>query len=152
MADKAVELANGLLDGTDISERQQHLLDTAARMAARSAEAYENGHFRRAIMFGHKAVSMSLMAVIRPDRVTDERIQSLTDVADSEFQVLIELAEDQLAAAREALAEGSTDFAESLYERAFAAFETGVEHLENGRPRGIQPIWRAAVVGAVIAS
>jgi hypothetical protein len=103
-------------------------------------------------MFGHKAVSMSLMAVIRPDRVTDERIQSLTDVADSEFQVLIELAEDQLAAAREALAEGSTDFAESLYERAFAAFETGVEHLENGRPRGIQPIWRAAVVGAVIAS
>ena len=44
MADKAVELANGLLDGTEISERRQHLLDTAARMAAWSAEAYENGH------------------------------------------------------------------------------------------------------------
>jgi hypothetical protein len=154
MADKAVELANGLLDGTVISERQQHLLDTAARMAARSAEAYENGHFRRAIMFGHKAVSMSLMAVIRPDRVTDERIQSLTDVATSEFQVLIELAETQLAAARIALGEMEEpdEYLVKLFERAQAAFESCVEHLENGRPRGIQLIWRAAVVGAVIAS
>jgi len=72
-------------------------------------------------------------------------------VADSELQVLIELAEAQLRAARKALDDEATDFAESLYERALAAFETGVEHLENGHPRGIQPIWRAAVVGAVIA-
>ena len=37
--------------GTVISERQQHLLDTAERLAAASAKAYQNGHFRRARSF-----------------------------------------------------------------------------------------------------
>ena len=154
MAEQAVELANRLLNGTEISERKQHLLDTAARLAASSAEAFEKGHFGRAIMFGHKAVSVSLIAVIRPDRVTDERIQSLTDVANSEFQALIELAEFELEAARVALEEMEEpdEYLVKLYNRAVGAFESGVEHLENGHPRGIQLIWRAAVVGAVIAS
>ncbi|MEE8147665.1 MAG: hypothetical protein V3T24_08680 [Longimicrobiales bacterium] len=151
MADQAVQLANRLLEGTVISERKQHLLDTAARLAAASADAYQNGHFRRAIIFGHKAVSVSLMAVIRPDRVTDDRIRALTDVANSEFQVLIDLAEAQLEAARIALEEEPNEFFEKLLKRAVAAFETGVEHVENGHPRGIQLIWRAAVVGAMIA-
>ena len=151
MAEKAVELANHLLNGTEISERQQHLLDTAARLAAASAEAFQNGHFRRAIIFGHKAVSMSLMAVIRPDRVTDDRIRALTDVASSEFQVLIDVAWAELEAAKAALELDPNEFFEKLLTRAVAAFETGVEHIENGHPRGIQLIWRAAVVGAVIA-
>ncbi len=151
MAEKAVELASRLLNGTVISERQQHLLDTAARLAAASAEAYQNGHYRRAIIFGHKAVSMSLTAVIRPDRVTDDRIRALTDVANSEFQVLIDLAEAELAAARAKLDEEPNEYFEKLLKRAVAAFETGVELVENGHPRGIQLIWRAAVVGAVIA-
>ena len=151
MAEKAVELANRLLNGTVISERQQHLLDTAARLAAASAEAYQNGHYRRAIIFGHKAVSVSLTAVIRPDRVTDDRIRALTDVANSEFQVLIDLAETELAAARAALDEEPNEYFEKLLKRAVVAFETGVELVENGHPRGIQLIWRAAVVGAVIA-
>ena len=151
MAQKAVELANRLLNGTVISERQQHLLDTAERLAAASARAYQNGHFRRAIILGHKAVGVSLTAVIRPDRVTDDRIRALTDVANSEFQVLIDLAEAELAAARAALELEPNEFFEKLLKRAVMAFETGVEHLRNGNPRGIQLIWRAAVVGAVIA-
>ncbi len=151
MADKAVELANRLLNGTEISERQQHLLDTAARLAAASAEAYQNGHFRRAIILGHKAVGVSLMAVIRPDNVTDDRIRSLTDVANSEFQVLIDLAQAELEAAKAALEKQPDEYFEKLLARAVEAFETGVEHLRNGNPRGIQLIWRAAVVGAVIA-
>lgn len=151
MADKAVELANRLLNGTVISERQQHLLDTAARLAAASGEAFQNGHFRRAIILGHKAVGVSLTAVIRPDPVTDDRIRALTDVAHSEFQVLIDLAEAELAAARAALDKEPNEFFEKLLTRAVAALKSGVEHLENGNPRGIQLIWRAAVVGAVIA-
>ena len=151
MAEVAVELATRLLDGLEISERKQHLLDTAARLAAASAEAFQNGHFRRAIIFGHKAVSVSLMAVIRPDQVTDDRIRALTDVASSEFQVLIDLAEAELEAAKAALELEPNEFFEKLLTRAVAAFETGVEHLTNGHPRGIQLIWRAAVVGAVIA-
>ncbi len=151
MAEVAVELATRLLDGWEISERKQHLLDTAARLATASAEAFQNGHFRRAIIFGHKAVSVSLMAVIRPDQVTDDRIRALTDVASSEFQVLIDLAEAELEAAKAALELEPNEFFEKLLTRAVAAFETGVEHLRNGHPRGIQLIWRAAVVGAVIA-
>ena len=151
MAEKAVELANHLLSETEISERRQHLLDTAARLAHASSEAYQNGHYRRAIILGHKAVSMSLMAVIRPDRVTDDRIRALTDVANSEFQVLIDLAEAELAAARAKLDEEPNEYFEKLLTRAVTAFETGVKLVENGHPRGIQLIWRAAVVGAVIA-
>ena len=151
MAEKAAELANRLLNGTVISERQQHLLDTAARLAAASAEAYQNGHYRRAIILGHKAVGVSLMAVIRPDRVTDDRIRALTDVANSEFQALIDLAEAELAAARAALEEEPNEYFEKLLTRAVAAFETGVALVESGHASGMQLIWRAAVVGAVIA-
>ena len=151
MAEKAVELANHLLSETEISERQQHLLDTAARLAHASNEAYQNGRYRRAIILGHKAVSMSLTVVIRPDRVTDDRIRALTDVANSEFQVLIDLAEAELAAARAKLDDEPNEYFEKLLTRAVTAFETGVKLVENGHPRGIQLIWRAAVVGAVIA-
>ena len=154
MAEQAVELANSILNGTVISERQQHLLDKAARLAVSSAEAYENGHYRRAIVLGHKAVSVSLIAVIRPDPETDDRIRALTDVATSEFQFLVEVARAELEAARIALDldPEPNEYFERLLVRAVAAFETGVEHLENGNPRGIQLIWRAGVVGAVIAS
>ena len=152
MAEQAVQLANRLLNGTVTSVRQQHLLDTAARLAAASAEAYQNGHYRRAIVLGHKAVSVSLMAVIRPDRATDDRIRAITDVATSEFRFLVEVARAGLEAARIALNEVPNEYFEKLLVRAVTAFETGVEHLKNGHPRGIQLIWRAGVVGAVIAN
>ena len=152
MAEQAVELANRILNLEVISERQQHLLDTAARLAAASAEAYLNGHFRRAIVLGHKAVTVSLMAVIRPDRVTEDRIRSITDVATSEFRFLVEVARAELEAARIALEGTPNEYFEKLLKRAVAAFESGVEHLKNGHPRGIQLIWRAGVVGAVIAN
>ena len=141
MAKQAVELANRLLNGTEIGERQQHLLDTAARLAGASAEAFQKGHFRQAIMLGHKAVSVSLMAVVRPEGVTDDEIRAL-----------IELAESELAAARAALDLEPNEDLEKLLNRAVEAFESGVQHVENGNTRGIQLIWRAAVVGAVIAS
>ncbi len=141
MAAQAVALANRLLDGTEISERQQHLLDTAARLANSSAEAFQSGQFRRAIMLGHKAVSVSLMAVVRPDGVTDDEVRAL-----------IELAESQLEAARAALALEPNEDLQKLLNRAVEAFEAGVRHIENGNTRGIQLIWKAAVVGAVIAS
>ncbi len=152
MAEQAVALANRILNGTVTSVRQQHLLDTAARLAAASAEAYLNGHFRRAIVLGHKAVTVSLMAVIRPDRATDDRIRAITDVATSEFRFLVEVARAELEAARIALEGTANEYFEKLLKRAVAAFESGVEHLKNGHPRGIQLIWRAGVVGAVIAN
>ena len=141
MAEKAVELANRLLIGTEIGERQQHLLDTAARLAASASEAFHNGHFVRAIMLGQKAVSTSLMAVVRPEGVTDDEIRALIDLAESE-----------LAAARAALALEPNEDLQKLLERAVQALESGIEQIENGNTRGIQLIWRAAVVGAVIAS
>ena len=101
---------------------------------------------------GHKAVSVSLMAVIRPDPVTDARIRSITDVATSEFRFLVDVARAELQAARVALEQEPNEFFEKLLNRAVEAFETGLKHLENGNPRGIQLIWRAGVVGAVIAN
>jgi hypothetical protein len=141
MANQAVALANRLLDGTEIDERTQHLLDTAARLAAASAEAFGSGHFRQAIMLGHKAVNVSLMAVIRPDKVTDVG-----------FEALIAAAEAELAAARAALDLEPNEELEKLLSRAVEAFESGVELIRSGNDRGIHLVWKAAVVGAVIAS
>ena len=141
MAAQAVELANRLLNDTEIDERTQHFLDTAARLATASAEAFQNHQFRRAIMLGHKAVSVSLMAVIRPDKVTDKG-----------FGALIDLARTQLAAAEAKLALDPNEELQKLLDRAVEAFESGLELIENGNNRGVQLVWRAAVVGAVIAS
>ena len=141
MAAQAVAIANRLLDGTEIDERTQHLLDTAARLAASSAEAFASGRFRQAIMLGHKAVNVSLMAVIRPDRVTDVG-----------FEALIDLAEAELAAARAVLDLEPNEELEKLLGRAVAAFESGVELIRSGNNRGIHLVWKAAVVGAVIAN
>lgn len=140
MAASAVDLANRLLEGSDPSERQLHLLDTAMRLAASAAEALENGHFRQALMLGHKAVGMALMAVVSPDGVTEDEIRAL-----------IELAEAQLLAANEALQAEPSEALEKVLRRAEAAFTEGVQQVENGNERGIHPIWRAAVVGSVIA-
>ena len=141
MAAQAVDLANGLLDGIEIDERTQHLLDTDARLAASSAEALQSGHFRQAIMLGHKAVSVWLMAVIRPDKATDVG-----------FQAIIDLAKAKLEAARVALELEPNENLQKLLNRAVEAFESGMELLENGNDRGIHLIWKAAVVGAVIAN
>ena len=62
---------------------------------------------------------------------------------------LIDLAQSELAAA---LALEPNEDLEKLLNRAVAAFESGVQYVENGNTRGIQLIWRAAVVGALIAS
>jgi hypothetical protein len=141
MAAQAVELANRLLNGTEIDERTQHLLDTAARLAGSSAEAFQNHQFRRAIMLGHKAVNVSLMAALRPDKITDRG-----------FQALIDLAGAELEAARAALALEPNEELQKLLNRAVEAFESGVVLIESGNKRGIQLVWRAAVVGAVIAN
>ena len=92
-------------------------------------------------MLGHKAVSVSLMAVIRPDKVTDKG-----------FGALIDLARAQLAAAEAKLALDPNEELQKLLDRAVEAFESGLELIENGNNRGVQLVWRAAVVGAVIAS
>jgi hypothetical protein len=141
MAAQAVELANRLLNRTEIDERTQHLLDTAARLAAASAEAFQNHQFRRAIMLGHKAVNVSLMAVIRPDKVTDKG-----------FGALIDAARAELAAAEAKLTLEPNEELQKLFDRAVEAFESGLELIENGNNRGVQLVWRAAVVGAVIAN
>ena len=91
------------------------------------------------------------MTLTNTSHFGDVRIRAITDVATSEFQVLIDLALAELEAARVALEQEPNEFFEKLLTRAVKAFETGVEHLRNGNPRGIQLIWRAAVVGAVIA-
>ena len=139
MANNAVDLASGLLDGGEVSERQIHLLETAARLASSAAEALEAGRFRAAVMLGHKAVTTSLWAVVAPE-VTEEEVRMIKD-----------LAEEMLEAARAALAANPDEALQLLLDHAVAAFELGVAKLEEANLRGIGLIWKAAVVGAVIA-
>lgn len=140
MANTAVELASRLLDGRDVSERQIHLLEAAARLASGAAEALEAGRFRAAAMLGNKAVNISLWAVVAPE-VTEDEVRMIKD-----------LAEDMLEAARAALAASPDEALQVLLNRAVAGYELGLEKLEEGNLRGIGLLWKAAVVGAVIAA
>ncbi len=139
MANNAVELASRLLDGRDVSERQIHLLEAAARLASGAAEALEAGRFRAAVMLGHKAVNTSLWAVVAPE-VTEDEVRMVKD-----------LVEEMLEAARAALAVSPNEALQSLLDRAVAGYQLGIAKLEEGNLRGIGLLWKAAVVGAVIA-
>ncbi|GMR12581.1 MAG: hypothetical protein BMS9Abin29_0771 [Gemmatimonadota bacterium] len=139
MANTAVQLASRLLDGRDVSARQLHLLEAAARLAAGASEALEAGRFRAAAMLGHKAVNTSLWAVVAPE-VTEDEVRMVKD-----------LAEEMLEAARAALAASPDEALQLLLSRAVAGYEFGLAKLEAGDLRGISLLWKAAVVGAVIA-
>lgn len=139
MANSSVQLASRLLDGGDVSERQLHLLEAAARLASGAAEALEAGRFRAAAMLGHKAVNTALWAVVAPE-VTEDEVPMIKD-----------LAEEMLEAARAALAANTDKFLQLLLNRAVTAYELGLAKLEEGNLRGVGLLWKAAVVGAVIA-
>ncbi|MCH7562256.1 MAG: hypothetical protein IH968_00410 [Gemmatimonadetes bacterium] len=139
MANNAVDLASGLIGGGEVSERQIHLLEAAARLASSAAEALEAGRFRAAVMLGHKAVNTSLWAVVAPE-VTEDEVRMIKD-----------LAEEMLEATRAALAATPDEALQLLLDRAVASYELGIAKLEEGNLRGIGLIWKAAVVGAVIA-
>lgn len=139
MANNAVRLASGLLDDRDVSERQLHLLEAAARLASAAAEALEADRFRAAAMLGHKAVNTALWAVVAPE-VTEDEVRMIKD-----------LAEEMLEAARAALAASPDKALQLLLNRAVASYELGLAKLEEGNLGGIGLLWKAAVVGAVIA-
>jgi hypothetical protein len=86
----------------------------------------------RAIHLSNLAEWTALKAVVLPGGITDE-----------EARAMRELAEAQYAAA----AAGELTTEETLLQhRARVYIDNGAQALESGTPRGVAPLWRAAVI------
>jgi len=132
---EAVDHAGRLLENEDVTERQEQLLSAAVRMAESAATALGEGRFHKAIALSQRAVSLSLMAVVHPEPTE-------ADAAEIEALALAEL---EAAEGRDL-----TEFEESVLERAWAAFDKGVEAIRSGDLGGVKLVWRAGMAAAVI--
>jgi HEPN domain-containing protein len=137
MAAESVDIAERFLEGTEPSERQIHALEAATRMAESAETAFGEDQLRRAMAFSHRAVSLSLMAVIMPE-VTAEDAAAIEAFAAAELEA--------------AWTRDLTELEAKLLERAQTIFDEGVAKVRAGELRGVNLIWRAGVVAAVIAS
>jgi hypothetical protein len=136
MAGESVTVADRFLEGTQPSERQIHALESAIRMTTSASEALASGKLRRAITFAHRAVSLSLIAVVLPE-ITAEDADAIGAFAAAELE----------AAASRDLNEQELGW----LERAQATFDLGMEKIRDGELRGVNLVWRAGLVAAVIA-
>jgi hypothetical protein len=135
-AGESVVIAERFLEGTEPSERQIHALDAATRMGQSAGEAFDSGEFRKAMSFSHRALSLSLMAVVLPE-VTVEDAEAIEAFARAELEA--------------ARLGDLTELETHLLKRAQKAFETGVEKIRAGELRGVHAVWGAGVAAAVIA-
>jgi len=137
MAHEAVDIAGRLLEGTEPSDRQIHALESAGRMAESASEALAAGQVSRAFALSHRAVALSLMAVVLPE-VTVEDAAAIEAFAQAELEA--------------AWARDLSEFETKVLGRAQAIFEVGVERIRTGDLRGVNLVWRAGVAAAVIAN
>lgn len=136
----AVQLAERILNGQDLTERQIRLLRQANRLSESAKRAFLNGRFRRAVMMANRAVVASLHAVVVPNLTEDE------------IRLIVTAAEAEIAAATAALEAEPNDFLGAQLVRAKRAFAHGLEQIASGHPRGVVFVWYAAATAAVIAN
>lgn len=136
----AVHLAERILNGQDLTERQVRMLRQATRLSEGAKRAFLNGRFRRAVMLANRAVVAALRAVVLPNLTEDE------------IRLIVTAAEAEIAAAAVALEAEPNDFLGAQLVRAKRAFAFGLERIQSGHPRGVVFVWYAAATAAVIAS
>jgi hypothetical protein len=144
LAATAVHLAERLLDDEatpvrsatiDARDDQNRWFLYAQAMLARARLALSNGYYARAVHFAWHAQWAALKAVILPGGVTEEEIRAM-----------VELAHHLYAEAEVAIGDEPTELEARLHARAGRLIELGEQMLEEGRRRGVAPIWRAAVI------
>ncbi len=132
----AVELAERLLDNrTDVA--QERLLATAHEFLQKAREAFDAGHYARAVHFADWASWSALKAVVLPGGITEEEQRAMLELAK-------ELHEDAVVAVGDA----PTELQRHLLEMAGRLIEAGEEALNQGHVRGVAALWRSAVISS----
>lgn len=139
---EAIELATRLLDeavATAEQAEQDDLLATALEFQAQAQTALEAGELARAAHLARLAQWWALKALVLPDGVTDEEVQSMLDLAASLLQD-----------AREAVGAEPDSLQTLLLEKAARMLEAGAANMENGTCRGIGALWQVAVISSYL--
>jgi HEPN domain-containing protein len=148
LATTALSLAEGLIDEqvlptdlavSDVADRQNRWLATAAKMLEKAEAALANGRFARAVHFAQHAQWSALKAVILPGGILEEEVRAMVD-----------LATDLLVDAEAALGNAPSMLELRLFEHAGDLLEKGISGLEEGHKRGVAPVWRSAVISSLI--
>jgi HEPN domain-containing protein len=145
LARTAVQLAERLvaasdtpvreIGSADVREHQNRWLVHAERMLERAEQALTNGHYARAVHFAWHAHWSALKAVILPGGVTEEEIRAM-----------VALAHHLLEEAKIAIGDDPTPLEQRLFERAERLIELGEKMIDEGRQRGVAPVWGGAVI------
>lgn len=133
----AVALADRILEGTGADDEQLRFLEQAHEFQRQAEAALDAGEDRRAAHLAHMAQWTALKAVVLPGGVTEE-----------EARAMVELAHELLDVA---IASEPTGVKAQILERLPHLIAKGEEMLEQGQPRGIGALWRAAVAASWIA-
>lgn len=135
MANSAIGLATDIV-GDDATEEQIHALRHAQHLLAHAEEAFSNGRFRVSFTLAREAINLALVAVLREPGTDAGRVQ-----------MMIELSEQAIAAAEEALQNGEpTEFALRLFEQAEALQARGLELAETEPRKAVHILWHASVM------
>jgi HEPN domain-containing protein len=120
---------------SDVPDRQTRWLAHAHRMLGLAERALESGHFARAVHFAYHAHWSALKAVILPGGITETELDAMVVVANNLYEQ-----------AQEAVGDDPTELQQRLLALAGRLIERGEQMLEDGYPRGVAPLWRAAVI------
>ncbi len=133
----AVALAERLLENDVLDDEQTRYLETAHELLEKARTAFAEGQFGRAVHFAEAASWSALKAVVLPGGITEEELREMVDLAKS-----------LLEEARAAIGDAPTEIEVSMFERAQRLIEFGENAINEGKQRGVGPVWRGAVISA----
>ncbi len=121
----------------DVTERRNRWLALAKRWLARAETALSNGSYARAVHAAFHAQWSALKAVVLPGGITEAEVELLVDVSGT-----------LLDEATAAVGDEPTELQQRALERAGELHALGLSMIEEGRVRGIAPLWRSASISA----
>jgi hypothetical protein len=69
-------------------------------------------------------------------------------ITEEELREMVDLAKSLLEEARAAIGDAPTEIEVSMFERAQRLIEFGENAINEGKQRGVGPVWRGAVISA----
>ncbi len=122
---------------SDVPERRNRWLAHAKRWLHRAEIHLSNGHWARAVHAAFHAQWSALKAVVLPGGITE-----------TEVELLVAVSGELLEQAKAAVGDAPTDAQLRVLNRAEELYALGVRMVEEGRLRGIAPLWRSASMSA----
>lgn len=134
---QAIRLADRLIP--DPTLKQEGLLFRAVELRRRAQFSFEHAWYRRAVTQAHRAEQLSLVAILNGERPTVEDARRLLGLAD-----------EMIAAARNAVGDDPPESQVRLFELAVRLRNRGAEAINSWQWRGVGLLWGSAVTAAVL--